>query len=377
MANVPYLGVRAAVDLVVPTGIDAGEIYKFTVLRKKMTAADLMRRMAAAVGGANEELIRTYGSVLNFTEGLSTTERQGEGSRTMTPTKAEFTEADAVRSENVGHMLRREKYEDALGWSQDWLEEAATEDDVQNDLQLIIDRWINRVDYNFWTRVLTDDENAVGTAGYDTGWAIGTGTNVDYIPPQYLSNVFDSTHTHYLSEDDWDDLLEAMVATLREHGIGGRLLCIISESDLATVTALSNFAKIKPSEIMYTPGGNASQPIAYTTGRPFEGVPGEMIGLYNSTRGLVEVRYHPRVPQYYAWMTKPYGMGSPQNGPVIRQFPGKPWGLTPAVELTKHVNPRLEKVSFEADFGVGVWNRLNGVAGFKDSGETWVDASIT
>lgn len=376
MANVPFLGVRAAVDLVVPTGVDATEVFKFESLRTRMTAVEIMTRMATTVGMANEYVRNQYGSVLNFTEGLYAITRQGEGSRTMTPLATEFASADAVRSKSVGHMLPRREYEDALGWTRKYLKESATEEDIVNDLQLIVERFVNRFDYEFWTRMLTDTENAIGSAGYDVGWAIGSGGNVNYIPPQWMGKVFTSSHTHYISNDAWGDLIELMVSTLREHGYTGRLYMVISEDDVSTVAALTNFVKIKPSEVTYV-GGNASGPIAYADGSVYEGVPGQLIGFYQSTRGLVEVRYHPRVPQYYAWMTKPYGQGSAQNGPVVRTFPGESFGLIPDVQVTQSINPTLEKVLFRSDFGIGVGNRLNGVAGFKDDGETWVDASIT
>lgn len=374
------LGPRAAVDLVTPTGLDAATIWEFEVLRETMTAGELLQTTAALIGGVNQDIANMYGGIMTITDEMYGITRQGEGSRTMTPLKVEFTDSDAVRSDEIGHMLPLTPYEDAVGWDEEYLLNGSRRQ-VQFDLQLITERWRNRFDYEFVTRILTDTENAIGSSGYDVGWAIGTGTNVNYIPPQWRGHIFSSSHTHYLYKDSdsdtYADLLNSMVQQLRHHGFGGRLVCLVSEDDLASYTALSGYAEWIPPEIRLGVTTTADTPKWVYDGM-FEGVPGELFGFFKSTRGMVELRYHERIPTGYAWMTKSFGNLSPQNGVAIRRHPSVPFGLRPDAQLTKSINPSLEYVRFLGRFGVGVNDRLNGVAGYIASAATeWVDATIT
>lgn len=374
-----YLGVRAAVDLVTPTGLDAAKIFEFKVLRDgKLTAAQLIQQAAGIIGRVNEQLIANYGSLMSITDEMYGIYRQGENARSMTPQASEFTEADAVRSDWIGHMLPLNMYEDALGWSKMYLLNA-NRAQIKNDMDLISERWLNRFDYEFISRILSNTEEAIGTSGYSVGWAIGTGTNVNYIPPQWRGKVFDQNHTHFVvkdsDNDDYDDLLEDMVEEHRHHGHTGRLYAMVSEDDLDTIAALTNFVELVPSNVTVVGSGSA---VSYYTQGEFQGVPGELFGFYKSKRGLVEVYYHERVPTGYAFMTKPMGRLNPGNGVAIRIHPSVPFGLKPDPELTNSVNPTLKKVKFDAMFGIGVGDRLNGVAGMIAKGATsWVNPTIT
>lgn len=373
------LGVRASVDLVTPTGVDAKKVFEFQVLRDTMTAGELLSDAAAIIGRVNEELFAQYSNVISMTDSMYGITAQGQTTRTMTPEATEWTPADAVRTDEIGHMLPLKKYDDATGWTEDYLLDGRRSQ-ITRDLQLISERWRNRFDFQFITRILTDTENAIGTAGYDVGWAIGTGDNVNYIPPQWRGNVFDTTHSHYVfkddTPDDYDDLFEEMVKQLRHHGYGGRLLALTSEADLDEIMALANFVRLKPSEVTYV-AGNTSAPIRFAQGE-FEGVPGELYGYYESKRGLVELRFHERIPTNYAWMTRPFGPDNANNGVALRVHPAVPFGLAIDPILSKSAQPKLEMVMFNARFGIGVNNRLNGVAGYINAGAaSYVNPTIT
>lgn len=368
------LGVRSAVDLAIPTGVDAGEIFKFQ-MRTKRTAEEVVRDAATAVGAANAQIAAQYGNLFIITEELYGFTRQGETSRSMTPRDTEYTDADAIRSDVLGSMLPLASYHDALGWTKKYLQNAV-DMQLNADIQLLVERWINRFDYQLFTRMLTNTENAIGSAGWDVPWAIGTGTNVNYIPPAYYGAPFSSSHTHFVvkddSSDDYDDLIEAMITELRHHGFAGRAVLWVNETDLATVSALTNWTQLQPVEVQFV-GGNTGSPIAFARGE-YEGLPGTLAGYYRSQKGLIEVRYHPRIPQKYAWMTIPAGANSANAPFAIRVHPDIPFGMTADPELTNSINPKLKQVNFEAEFGLGVNNRLRGVAGYIDAGATvWVN----
>lgn len=366
------LGARAAVDLVLPTGIDGSEIFRFEVFRGRKTAADIVAEAATVIGGVNQQLADQYGSIIYVTENFYGMTRQGSGSRTMTPLAVEFADSDPVRGEMIGNMLPLSWYQDALGWTERYLK-YANDGQTTGDVSEIADRWRNRFDFQVVKRMLTNSENVVGTSGYDVGWAIGTGMNVNYIPPQSGAYVFTSSHSHYVvkdsASDDFIDLFEAMIVELRHHNILGRPLVYISESNLDTVVALSGFVKLTPQTLSLATGSTAPQAVG-----EFLGVPGELVGYYNSKRGLIEVRILGRMPAGYAWMTVPGGAGSPRNPLAIRVDVGESFGLRPDPQLTNSINPKLQQVNFTAEFGVGVNDRLAAVAGYIANGATvWVN----
>jgi hypothetical protein len=53
---------------------------------------------------------------------------------------------------------------------------------------------------------------------------------------------------------------------------------------------------------------------------------------------------------------------NPNNSFAVRVHPDEDWGLRPVPVVTNIVNPELELVEFRATQGIGVNDRLNGVA---------------
>lgn len=375
----PILGARQLIDIAVPAGVDATEVFRFQ-MENGMTGDEAIRTAAAAIGQVNEELISRFGGLITITESVYARQRQGESTRSMTPKYAEGGINDPVRSAQVGHMLPREDYSDTLSWNHLYLRRADREL-MRYDVALIAERWRNRVSYNIWNRALTTTENAVGSAGYDVPWAIGTGTNVNYIPPQYEGYIFTSAHTHFIFKDSasktFADLFDDMMKELRHHGHTGTLSIYISTANLATVMGLTGFAKLTPAPIIFAPGGNTGSPVRYANGE-IEGMPGELVGYYDGIWGRAEVRYHERVPDGYAFATKSYGVNDPRNGLAIRVEPGVGFGLRLKPQLDRSPERQLDYLLFEATFGVGVSDRTNGVAGYiANAAASYVNPSIT
>lgn len=375
------LGPRAAIDWALPTGIDADEILKFQ-LRSGLSGAQVIGMAAGQIGAVNVDLVRQYGGILSMTEGQFAFARQGETSRSQTPLKAEFAIADAVRSDEIGGMLPIADYEDAVAWTPIYLRDAR-QSQIDADLQLIADRWRNRVEYDLLTRIFTNTENSIGDSGYDVPWAIGTGTNVDYIPPQYSSYVFSSSHSHFNYHNDttegvdWATALEAAALDLRHHGLSGPLQAFFGDSDLDEVIALTNFVELNPTNIQII-AGNSSAPIYAATGE-LNGVPGELFGFYKSKKwGLIELYRWPRIPENYGFMTRSFGNNNPRNGLAVREHPVAGFGMRVDPQVTNSLMPELDFVLFKATHGVGVNNRLNGVAMYLAAGAAaWANPSIT
>lgn len=356
---------RTAVEIALPSSIDAAKVLNFQ-LRNGKTAAEIVRDAAQVIGVVNEKLMARYGGLITITEAPYAYYGQGDSSAGKTPESTEFVDPHPVKGNVSGHMLPVHDYKDALAWTPEYLRDAY-ERQIQVDMQLIADRWENRFDYDWVKRVLTTTENAIGS-GYDVGWAIGTGTNVNFIPPQYLGVAFSTSHSHYngvagaVSGTTAKTATDANIADMREHGFEGDLVQFVSSTDVASYAAMAGFVQYVPAGVIVT-GGSTSAPV-YTKVGITEGLPGQVFGYYTSLGGLVELRSHPRFPTGYAWMTRSFGVNNPKNGVAVREHPAVGFGMYADPQLTNSINPRLDKILFHATHGIGVNDRLNGVASY-------------
>lgn len=362
----PVIGAHAAIELALPTGIDSGRVLAFS-LRNQRTARDLVEEVAAAIGQVNADIFARYGALAHFTPSLYSYYPQGAGSRSMTPTKVEFKQADGIRSEVSGNMLPYKDFEESLEWTAAYLRDSL-EVQTQADVTLLASRWRGRVDYDILSRALSKTENALGS-GYDVPWSIGTGTNVNFLPPEYGAYVFDTTHTHFLgvtgavSATTCETALDKVAEELRHHGHTGTITALVSEADIASYQAIGNakWVRLVPQGVQAV-GGNSASPV-FVSQQELEGIPGEVIGMFLSKWGpRIIVRTHERIPTAYLFGTKSYGVDNVKNGLAIREHPSRGFGLFPNVMVTSSINPELERVRFEGGHGVGVNNRTNGIA---------------
>lgn len=370
------LGPRALEDHRLITGWDSSEILRFQMIDGQ-TPQQAIALAETVVGEENTALAARYALVTTITQlPNAKMQRVGNSTRTMTPERTQFAPASLVRSDEIGHMLPLLPYTDAVGWSTDWLKRAMREM-VRNDLDFIKERWRNRVEYGFWIRVLTNTENLIGTTGYDVGWAIGTGTSVNFVPIQHGAFTFDSTHTHYLrlngvmNAANAETALIAAALQLTHHGHTGRKIAFVSQADVTlylTMTA-ANVVRLLSSGMQAVTGGSST--LITTTGT-LEGVPGEPFMILLTPWGEIELRWHERIPTGYFWMTKSYGANSSMNGVALRveRGEGAGFGLRPNPQIDRSIQPRLESIQFEADHGWGINDRTNGVAYYIASGGT-------
>lgn len=378
------LGPRALIDNALPTGVDGAYLSQFA-MQEGMTAQEVITAAAIAIGEANEYLAATYGGLFTLTERLFARHRQGTGARGMTPLSAEFQDPSGEVTTRVGHMLFIRDYKDAVAWSPEYLARAIRED-VQDDIQLKRDNWINRVEHDIFTCMFRSTEVAVGDAGngWSIPWAIGTGMNVNYIPPQWRSNNFDSTHTHFIRVNAAATSANAvstivdMAKQLGHHGHLGRKVAFVGEAmgDLILASTDKKVAVYIPAEFRLT-AGNSNAPISSIAGQ-LEGVPGEIIALVTTNHGLVEVRRHDRVPAGYLWMGKSYGTQNTQNPMAIRLYPGKPFGLGVMPKRTDDFVVKLKSVVFDGTHGVNVNDPTAGVAAqIASGGATYEEPTIS
>ncbi len=360
----PVLGPEHLMLIAIPTGVDAETVMRLS-MQNGATGAEIIALATTVIGEENNAIVNKYGGIVNITESVYARYRNGTGTRTMTPTKAEYVQNDPVHAEQIGNMLPYQAFEDAVGWSADYLE-SADRSRLVFDLEEIRDRWRNRVDYDVIKRMLSKAENRIGSGGYDVPWVSGTGGSVDYTPIQYGGNVFQDTHTHFgrinsaISTTHTVTALNDMAKHLSEHGHLGRKVAYVSQSDVAYYTGMASnrFAALVPGEFRVGSGNTAFGMVAQgeTTG-----LPGELFGYFNSDWGIVELRYHERIPATYLAMFKSYGFNNTKNPLAIRTSK-KGFGMTVVPQVNNNMMPELDHIRFKGGHGVGVNDRTNGVA---------------
>jgi hypothetical protein len=374
------IGPRAAVDLSLPSGVDGNVILQHQMADNR-SVGQLIAELASALGAVNEELFSKFSGLVHLTDSPVAFYSAGVGgSLQETPKRAEFSDANAVRGADAGHMLPLENFQDALAWS--WLYlRGKRASQVSADIRVIVERWRGRVIGDVFRRIFTDTELAIGT-GYSVPWAkTAASGNVDYIPPGYGQYEFDGTHTHFLANansasSDFDTAIEAAILHLRHHGITGQLSLMCSDADIAKFAGITGkFVKIVPSGVQ-TVGGSSSAPVHVTTGE-MQGMLGERFGLYLSDRGpTVNLYGDERVPAGYFALYKSYGANNPNNPLAIRVYPETGFGLTMDPKGNASLtNPTLEKVLVNGTHGVGV-NRRDACVVTRMGNGTWANPTI-
>jgi hypothetical protein len=377
----PYIGPRAAIDILFGVGgISGADVINFQN-RNGLTAEQIVQRAAAGLGAANELLFNRWSGISYFTQDMFARYRKGGGTATKTPEYTEYTKPDPIRGDESGHLLRYKDYRDALAWTTIYLRDAY-ESQIDADIQEIVDRWINRVDQEATNRLFDSSEYPYGS-GYTVPFAIGdAGQSVPFIPPNNGAWTFDSTHTNYLrvnaavSAANLKTGIDNGVQLVRKLGYTGRLAAWVSDTDVATWATVTGFHEVMPEGFSIVQGGSTE--LRVSTGVELQGVPGELFGYYKSARGLVELRYLERIPTGYLHVNKPLGTNNPRNPLAWRLHPSKPFGLMPKPTVTNHIHPELDAIEFEATYGVNINNRTNGVSvQVASGGTTYTDPTIS
>jgi hypothetical protein len=375
-------GPRQLIDTAIPTGVSATYLMRFE-MQEGMNAEEVIALAATKIGEANEWLVSTYGGLIFLTEKAYASYGLG-GDPGMTPKGSEYAEEDGQVSEGIGHMLHAEDYKDATAWSADYLMRAVRED-ITRDVELKKVRWINRIDYDVLTAMFRSTEIAVGSAGWSVPWAIGTGMNVNFVPQSWMGTNFDSTHTHFIrinaaaSAANVQTTIESMSEHLAHHGHTGLKVLYVSSSIATLILSINDTKKfatfISPEFRLLS--GNTNIPVSYVPGQ-MEGIPGEIIGYYSTNNGLVEIRKHPRVPAGYMWMGKSYGSNDLRNPMAVRVWKNEGFGLKVRPQISRDINPMLEKVLFKGTHGVNVNDRTAGVAAqIASGGASYDEPTIT
>lgn len=338
-------------DLALPAGWDATYLQKFT-LKEGITYDRLVQDLQAAVRAFNQEakpLIDplVYGNIepqVEYGYGVAAWEDATEYGK-PTPQRGIVT----------GHMIPLLRKDVALGWTWNFLREARMAQ-IDEDVRSAFAGARDLYDLLVMRRIFITADGTVGTAGVSAGW-VGAGS-VGYTPRPYNGKTF-SGHSHLLRYDTVANGIDPLIATVKEHGHGD-LLLYVSESDEASVRALTGFVPAAYPGITYA-NTTLAQPMS---------LPG-FIGVYNGARVIVK----PRVPQYYLACLATYGTDDARN--PLRWRYNELDGDGVLLRMGANGTNPLIDTTFYREVGVGVNDRTAGAVLYVHASGSYVDPSIS
>ena len=372
------LGFQILLNKALPTGWDATRLTEWA-FRDGVTYGELVNMTALALADFNAEMMRDWGWLAFITEEIAMEYEQG-GSVTPSPDITDVDDVDPRHGTTIGHMLDLRVYGEAIGGTRRYFRDArsakitATINTIVRSL-----RW--RYEQKVLTRWFTNTETAIGSVGFSVPFVRGTGGNVDYAPPAFDGEAFDTTHNHYLgfdsdaSANDHGDVLNGLAETLQEHGHAPPYVAVVSRADIASYYALTNWVEIvEPVVSTIDRGGATAGTQFFTVGTREFG----QIGFYHSQYGLIEVRATARVPTNYAGLAKSYGNNTARNPLAVRVHPESGFGAMVRPETAPDDDYPLKKLNIEMEYDVGVgMDRTNGAVGFLVSGGTFTNPTIS
>lgn len=370
------LGAINLLDKALPTGVDGTRIAEWA-MRDGITYGQLANELALALGNENARLANDWGWIFYLTDELFM-EYENGGAVTAMTELTDQDRAEPLKGTTIGHMLDLKAYGEAIGGTRRYMRDVRSTK-IRAAISNIIRRGRWRFEQKLLTRLFTNTETLIGSAGYDVPFVRGTGGNVDFAPPAWDGEAFTTSHTHYLGVDSDSltaaDSLNQMAETLQEHGHNPPFTAIVARADIATYYGLQDWVEIvEPVVNVIDRGGNSVGPQFFAQGnRAFQ-----QIGFYHSLYGLIEVRATARVPTTYSAMVKSYGQMAASNPLAVRVHPDVGFGFYVLPETTPDDDTPIKQLDCEIEFGIGVgMDRTNGAAALLVSGGAWANPTIT
>lgn len=339
------LGFNDLKQFALPTGWDAGEISKYSLVDGTSLGEIYNTAMAGSLAIANELLAHPiYGGLVSVTSEQGREYRDG-GTNVMQE-RTEYSKPDPQRGKTIGHMYPIKSYDRGLGFTMDFLRKARIAQ-IDANLSDAYDAVRNTFQIAVLTRAFSDTENLMGSSGYDVPF-VKTGGNVTFTPPNWGGFTHTSSHTHYdrKATNAHATALEDGVKELWHHGITGPYLAIVPFADRSTYTALTNFRAPRRNEVTYSTSAN----LALVNEEVF-------FGVYETALGVVYLHASNRVPTNYLGIFKSYGTNDPRNPLAVRVSPD--YLFTPILlgDNGFKISP-MENMQLIHEYGVGVQDRL-------------------
>lgn len=358
------LGFNDLKQFALPTGWDAGEISKYSLVDGTNLEEVYNTAVAGALAVANEMLAHPlYGGLVSVTQELG--REYTDGGTNRMSRRTENSKPDPRRGKTIGHMFPLDSFDYGIGFTMDFLRKARrTQIDaalsdaftaVRNDFEIAV-----------LTRAFSNSENLMGTSGYDVPFVKGGGS-VAHTPPNWGGFTHDSSHTHFDRQGTSAQAtaLANGVAHLWHHGIMPPYVGIIPFADRATYTALTNFRKPQRNEITYANTAN----LAMVNEEVF-------LGVYEDDLGIVYLHASNRLPTNYLGVFKSYGPNNPMNPLAVRVSPDYQFSPVLLRGGNFQMSP-LENMQLIHEYGVGVFDRLAGYCCYFNASGSYTAPTIS
>lgn len=364
------LGYADLKQMALPTGIDLATLDKITNTAK-LNFAEVYNMIAVALSDANAAMVGDpiLGGLFYADTEPTVTMRNGSSTPGMEK-RTEYGRPDPKRGEVVGHHIPIATFDESTGFTYDSLR-AAREDQIMASIDILADDMIDNFEKQLLTRFFSSAANAIGTTGYDMPFADGVTTYVSFTPPPYKGHTFASSHVHFTraATDQHAAQLEAGAKHLWEHGRRGPYMAMVSFADVATWTAITGFIKPNRGVEYVNVGSGAPYAVASMQDE-------RMIGMYETSVGLVTIWASPRIPTGYMGLYRSYGTDNVRNPLQVRYAPDHGLGglLMPSNTFQRYP---LEEAYLLHEFGVGVRDRLGGYCVYFAAAGSYTDPTIT
>ena len=370
------LGPLNLLDKALPTGVDGTRLAEWA-LEDGVTYGELANQVALALGDANQNLVAKWGWSFNLTEEIFMEYPNG-GSVTAMPELTDMDKPQPLMGSTIGHMIDLRYYGQAIGGTKRFFQRVRSAK-IRAAITSIVNRAIWRFETRLLTRLFTNTENVIGTAGYDVPFVRGTGGNVDFAPPAFDGEAFTTSHDHFIGQDSgsktFANTYNELAETLQEHGHTSPFTAVVARADIATHSALTRWVEIVDNVVsVIDRAGVTSGPQFFTTGDRSMG----RIGYFQSDYGLVEVFATARVPTGFVSVSKSYGNNDARNPLAVRVHPSRGFGIAVVPETTPDDDFPVKQLDVDFEFGVGVGqDRTNGAVGYLVSGGTYANPTIS
>lgn len=370
------LGPITLLNKALPTGQDGTRIAQW-MMRDGITYGQLANELALALGDANAQFVTDWGWLFSITEELAM-EYENGGSVTPMTELTDMDRAQPIHGTTIGHMLDLRAYGEAVGGTRRFMRDVRSAK-IRAMVSNVVRRGRWRLEQKLLTRLFTNTENLIGSAGYDVPFVRGTGGNVDFAPPAWDGEAFTTSHNHYRGVDSDSltaaDSLNLMAEDLQEHGHVPPYTAIVARADTSSYYNLTNFVEIvEPIITTIDKGGSSAGAQFFSQGvREFG-----MIGHYHSQYGLIQLRATSRIPTLYSALVKSYGQLASSNPLAVRVHPDVGFGFYVLVETLPDIDTPVKQIDCEIEFGVGVgMDRTNGAAAYLVSGGAWANPTVS
>ena len=352
------LGINDLKQYALPTYWDAAKLAQMN-LEAGYTYERWLTDVATGLAMANAALLADplIAGLISITTDAALEYRVGVSNGFQDHT--EYSVPDQKRGKTTGHMLPLKPYDRGMGWTWDFLRQARRvqlDADVASAMEDLRNIWAQKI----LTRFFKSDYDAVGS-GRSMPLADGGTADATYVPTHMpdRGGTFLYTHDHVTEHNGITQaFLETEAENLWEHGHNAPFDLLVAEADISSWTNTTNVTGYVP---------RASALVRYGLTADLANVGEDYIGAVDTNYGACRLRATGRLPTTYWGLYKSYGNLDQRNPLRVRYNPAFGIGCVLLAGDNIRTYP-FEKAILFMEFGVGVTDRVGGIACMNTAG---------